>query len=250
MTRSTLSPRLLLDEDGAPYRTRAGRLVHAIQGAAPDDDGGDKGGVGGGEGDDAGKGDDGKGGDQWKPKEKGPETAEQTIARLTRERDQAVAGNSKARVTAKEQAAQEATLQAIKALAKSAGIELPGDTPSVEDLQAALTGEKRAANEARVELAVYKAAHAEGVDPDRLLDRYSFRQTIATLEHTDEPGLKKAIGDAVQSDASLRGDRESQGRGSVYRTSGSGEERDAAKTAAPGEARVAAAYAEQQATRR
>lgn len=133
----------------------------------------------------------------------------------------------KARTTAKETAATEARTEMARALAKAAGIELPGDKPDPDKLAADLTASRDEGRQAILQLAVYKAAAAPGINanPDALLDSLSFQTAVKDLDpKATDFGAKvtEAIKAAVTANPNLKTGR-APGASGVDMTGGSGE---------------------------
>lgn len=113
----------------------------------------------------------------------------------------------KSRTTAKENAANEARTQMAQDIAKALGI-VTDDTEQADPAQLTqqvtdLSSQLRAA---RVELAAYKGAGAEGAHADRLLNSRAFADKLAALDPSDEKfadQLKQAITDEVATDPDL-----------------------------------------------
>lgn len=97
----------------------------------------------------------------------------------------------------------------VKAFAKAAGIELPGDeqTPNPEQLTQQLTASQQAARDSAVQLAVYKAAGTAGADADALLDSRRFLDSLADVDPADGAAITKAISDAVNANPKLKAGR-------------------------------------------
>jgi hypothetical protein len=151
--------------------------------------------------------------------------------------------DKRTKLTSAEQAQQDA----IRALAKAAGIELPGDdaAPKPEELAQQLTAAQQAQRQAAVELAVYKAAGTHNGNPAALLDSRSFLAKVADLDPSaDDFGAKvdEAIKSAIADNPMLKAAR-AAGKSGVDHAGGSGEDANPAMRAAPGQSRIAAAYA-------
>lgn len=103
-----------------------------------------------------------------------PEPVQKMIRELRQEN-----GNRRTATQTAEQRQQEL----IKAVAKAAGIELPGDEqPDPAKLTEQLTATQAQAKQAAVELAVYKAAGTHKGDPNALLDSRAFLAKVADLD--------------------------------------------------------------------
>jgi hypothetical protein len=110
-----------------------------------------------------------------------PDAAKAEIERLRRE-------NASDRVNAKAAAAQQARDELAQQIGKALGIVKDDTPPSVDDLTAQLTTTQTAAQQAQLELAIYKAAAAKGADPSALLDSRSFME-----QATADPGALDAL---------------------------------------------------------
>ena len=107
-------------------------------------------------------------------------------------------------------AAEQAQQDAIRALAKAAGIDLPGQQDTAPDpaaLAEQLTASQVRARTAAVELAVFRAAGKHAGDPDALLDSRAFLAKVADLD----PGaadfttaVESAITEAVAANPKLK----------------------------------------------
>ncbi len=109
----------------------------------------------------------------------------------------------KARVNAKQQAADEARKQMAQDIGKALGI-ITDDTPpeeqlSPDQLRDLLAGERTTAKMARTELAVYRAAQGGGgFNAAALLDSRAFLDSIKDIDPTDNEKLAEKIAEAVQ----------------------------------------------------
>lgn len=149
-----------------------------------------------------------------------PEAAQKMIRDLRTE-----SADRRTRLTTAEKAQQDA----IRALAKAAGIELPADPddtpPDAAALASQVAQEREAARAARVELAVYRTAPTHQGDPAALLDSRSFLANVADLDPTAEDFTSKvdaAIKAAVDANPKLKAAR-AAGQSSVDHPGGSGE---------------------------
>lgn len=84
-------------------------------------------------------------------------------------------------------------------IAQALGLKKADEDPQkvAEKLTAELTSTRDELRQARVELAVYKAASRHGGDPDALLDSRSFLRAVAQL-NPDDDGFADAIADAIK----------------------------------------------------
>lgn len=107
-------------------------------------------------------------------------------------------------------AAEQAQQDAIRALAKAAGIDLPGQQDTAPDpaaLAEQLTATQVRARTAAVELAVYRAAAKHSGDPDALLDSRAFLAKVADLDPASADfttAVESAITEAVTANPKLK----------------------------------------------
>lgn len=128
--------------------------------------------------------------------------------------------------TAAEQAAEQKQRDMVLALAKAAGVELPGQTPDPEKLAADLTAAQTSARDAAIQLAVYKTAGAVQGNPDALLDSNTFLAKVRTLDPTAADfgaQVSEAIKAAVAANPSLKQTR-AVGASTVSNAGGTGEQ--------------------------
>lgn len=106
-----------------------------------------------------------------------------------------------------EQAAQQQADERIRAVLKAAGYEANEDEDDPAKLAEAARAEREKAEadarEARVELAVYRAAPDKNADAKALLDSRSFLQSIKDLDPTDAEAVAAAVEKAVQDNPKL-----------------------------------------------
>lgn len=118
--------------------------------------------------------------------------------------------NARSRTNAKETAANEARNDIANSIAKALGIVTDDttETPDPAEQVTALTNQvaetKTRAEQAQLELAVYKTAGTAGANPDALLDSRSFMNTIATIDPTDIEAVKVAVTDALTANPTLK----------------------------------------------
>ena len=108
---------------------------------------------------------------------------------------------SKARTTAKANAADEARKELAAQVAKALGIQVGDEPPDPAQLAAQVEAAKRQAATSALHLSVYQAAGQTGADPDRLLDSRSFLSHLDSAV-TAAPGTAEfttQITDAVKS---------------------------------------------------
>lgn len=124
--------------------------------------------------------------------------------------------------------AEQAQQDAIRALAKAAGIELPGEqAPDPAALTEQLTAAQQAQRQTAVELAVYRTAAKHSGDADALLDSRSFLTAVAKLDPAADDFAAKvdaAIKTAVDSNPKLKAGR-APGASGADHAGGAGEER-------------------------
>lgn len=129
------------------------------------------------------------------------------------------AGDNRTKATAAEQQAQ----GILAAVAKAAGIEVPGDTPpDPAQLAKDLAAERDAKAATARELAIFKAASTAGADPAKLLDSRSFMTSVQGLDPSDGTAVAAAIKAAVDANASLKAAR-AAGTSGIQQTAGNGE---------------------------
>lgn len=78
-----------------------------------------------------------------------------------------------------------------------------GEAPTIEDLQATVEAERRAAADARAELAVYRAAARHEADPARLTDSRAFIEALQGIDVSDAAAVDTLIGDHVKANPHL-----------------------------------------------
>ena len=118
--------------------------------------------------------------------------------------------NARNRTNAKENAANEARQDIAQTIAKALGLqpddndEQPDPAVQVQTLTAQIEETKTRAEQAALELAIYRSATGAGANPDALLDSRAFMTTIAQIDPTDPEAVKTAITEAVQNNPNLR----------------------------------------------
>lgn len=101
----------------------------------------------------------------------------------------------KARTNAKAQAADQARQDLAQQIGKALGLVKDGDAaPDPAKLAEQLAGAQTEGQQARTELAVFRAAAKHGADPEKLLDSRSFADRLKGLD----PGDSKRIGDLIK----------------------------------------------------
>src|SRR5690606_5092026 len=116
---------------------------------------------------------------------------------------------AKARVNAKQSAADEARKALAQDIGKVLGL-VDDDTPAEdqltpEQLKDLLQGERTSTKMARTELAVYKAAQGGNFNASALLDSRSFLDSLKDVDPTDSEALATKIAEAVQANPWLQG---------------------------------------------
>lgn len=188
--------------DSAP-RTATGTKPAQAAGTATgssDDDGGDAGDDGGGR----------KTGGEWRVEDL-PPGAQKLIADLrkesaTRRTEAGEAKKAADAAAAKATGYEEKFATAVEGLTRALGLTPEPDEPerSPEERIADLTDSYR---QARIELAVYRAAHGAGGDPDALLDSRGFLTKAYGLDPAADgfdQAIATAIGEAVTANPKLR----------------------------------------------
>lgn len=124
-----------------------------------------------------------------------PAAAKSEIEKLRRE-------NAASRTNAKAQAAEAAKAELAQTIGKALG--LVQDEPiDPAKLTESLTASQAEAKQARVELAVFKAAATAGGDPAALLDSSSFLASLAAVDPSDSAAVTAAIQAAVTANPRL-----------------------------------------------
>lgn len=125
------------------------------------------------------------------------ETPEQTIARVTKERDDARNEAGKQRINAKENAAKDAEKETLKKVAIALGI-IPEENADPVKLFAQVQEAQGKAKSAEVRLAVFSVADAANANAKALLDSNSFLAKVASIDPSDEVALTALITSAVE----------------------------------------------------
>lgn len=125
------------------------------------------------------------------------ETPAETITRLTDEVKKARAEAGKERVTAKENAAKEATTETLKRVGVALGL-IVEENPDPVKLLAQVQESQGKAKFAEVQLAVYHAADELNGNAKALLDSRSFLEKVAAIDSSDQEALKAVIADAIK----------------------------------------------------
>ena len=134
------------------------------------------------------------------------------------------AADRRTKLTAAEQQQQEI----VKAFAKAAGIELPGDneTPDPAKLAEQLSTEQARARQAQIDLTVYQTASKHLGDPVALLDSRTFQAKVAALDPSAgdfQTKVDAAIKEAVDANPKLKAGR-APGASTIPNAGGPGED--------------------------
>lgn len=124
-----------------------------------------------------------------------PKAAQAEIERLRKE-------NAKDRTTSKAQAADEARAEMAQAVAKALGL-VKDEPMDPAKLAEEVSAHKTAAQQARVELAVFRNASAANGDPAALLDSTGFLKSLASIDPSDAAAVTAAIEAAVAANPRL-----------------------------------------------
>jgi hypothetical protein len=124
-----------------------------------------------------------------------PKAAQAEIERLRKE-------NGAERVNAKAQAAADAKKELTQQIAQALGL-VEDDVADPAKLTASLTTAQAEAKQARVELAVFRAATAANGDPAALLDSTSFLKSLEAIDPADTAAVQAAITTAVAANPRL-----------------------------------------------
>ncbi|MCY0942594.1 hypothetical protein [Streptomyces antarcticus] len=126
-----------------------------------------------------------------------------TIARLESDLAAARAEAGKGRVTAKQQAADNARAELTAQLIGILDPSKAGQEATPEELTQQLTTAQAQARQTAVELAVYRSATAAGADPDALLDSRQFADSLADVDPADTAAVTAAIKAAITANPRL-----------------------------------------------
>jgi hypothetical protein len=125
-----------------------------------------------------------------------PAVAKAEIERLRKE-------NGADRVNAKAQAATDARASMAQEIGKALGL-IKGDEPAdPAALTAQLTAAGADARQAKIELAVFRAAQATDADPSALLDSRAFLVKLADVDPSDAAAITAAVTEAVAANPRL-----------------------------------------------
>jgi hypothetical protein len=110
--------------------------------------------------------------------------------------------NGNTRTAAKQKAAEEARQELAQTIGKALGLveDEAADPARLAEQVANSTAEAR---QARLELAVYRAAGLASVDAAALLDSRTFLEKVADIDLADHLAMQAAIGDAVTANPAL-----------------------------------------------
>lgn len=147
-----------------------------------------------------------------------PDAAKAEIERLRAE-------NAKDRTTARDNAAKAARDALVQDLGKALGLVDDKDqAPDVDALTRAAADREAEAKQARVELAVYRAAGKHDADADALLDSRAFLAKLDGIDPADTDKIAEAIKAAVNDNPKLKTARAARQGGAEF-TGGTGERR-------------------------
>lgn len=124
------------------------------------------------------------------------ETTDETIARLQAEVKAARAEAGKERITAKQNAADEARAELAKTLGTALGL-IEDDAADPAKLLEQVNTSQAAAKQASIELAVFRAASDAKGDPIALLDSRAFLTAVNGVDPSDTAAITAAITAAV-----------------------------------------------------
>ncbi len=125
-----------------------------------------------------------------------PAAARAEIERLRRE-------NGAARTNAKAQAAEEARASMAQEIGKALGLIKDDEPADPVKLTEQLTAAGADARQAKIELAVYRAAQATDADPNALLDSRVFLAKLADVDPSDTAAVTAAITEVVTANPRL-----------------------------------------------
>ena len=125
-----------------------------------------------------------------------PAAAKAEIERLRKE-------NGAARTNAKAQAAEEARTALAQEIGKALGLVKDDEPADPVKLTEQLTAAGADARQAKIELAVYRAAQATDADPNALLDSRVFLAKLADVDPSDTAAVTAAITEAVAANPRL-----------------------------------------------
>lgn len=126
-------------------------------------------------------------------------TDEDPAAKITRLEAEVAAARKeagKARINAKQTAADEARAELAQQIGKALGL-VPEDVVDPVKLTEQVNASQAQAKQANVELAVFRAADAANGDASALLDSRTFLAKVADLDPTNSDALVAAIAEAV-----------------------------------------------------
>jgi hypothetical protein len=124
-----------------------------------------------------------------------PKAAQAEIEKLRRE-------NGAARTNAKAQAAADAKTELTQQIAKALGL-VEDEAADPAKLTESLTASQAEAKQARVELAIFRAAPAVNGDPAALLDSTSFLKSLEAVDPSDTAAVQAAVTAAVAANPRL-----------------------------------------------
>lgn len=100
-------------------------------------------------------------------------------------------------------AAKAAKADLVQSIGKALGLVVEDKPLDPAELTAQVTAEKAAAQQARVELAIFRAAPTAGGDPAALLDSSSFLRSLEGIDPADQAAVQAAIATAVTNNPRL-----------------------------------------------
>lgn len=167
-----------------------------------------------------------------------------TVEKLQAEVERLRRENGSARVTAKQQAANEARTELAQEIARVLGIDAK-DAETPEQLKARIAEQDQEVKAGKVQLAVYQLAASvtPKADAVKLLSWKPFLDSISKLDPTDSTALQQAMTEAVKANSFLSA-APVAGASAAQHAGGSSGNVPTSATAAPGQARMQAAYGE------
>lgn len=117
--------------------------------------------------------------------------------------------NARQRTSAKEAAANEARQDMAATIARALGYnpegeEAPDPEEQVRTLTTQIEATRAEAEQAALELAIYRTASTVGANPDALLDSRSFMQTMAKVDAANADAVTEAITTAIKNNPTLK----------------------------------------------
>jgi hypothetical protein len=131
-----------------------------------------------------------------------PDDAEALKAEVLKLRKEAADANGKARTTAREEAAKAARDELAQTIGKALGL-VADEAPDPAKLAEQVAASTAEAKQAKLEVAIYQAAHASNVDAAALLDSRTFLAKVADIDPADTTAIAAAIGEAATANPAL-----------------------------------------------